>query len=159
MPRPTRPSLLTVLGICISAGCSSAPPPPPLPTLVNITITASPDMNPDASGQAQPLMLRVYRLASANTFERADYFQLMNNGKELLGADLVGEDDFTMTPGGEKTISYELPPPVRAIGIAASFQDIDNTKWRATLPVSANQTTSARITLHALEISLAGGGN
>ena len=36
-----------------------APPPPPAPTVVSLTLNASPGVNPDAAGQPKPVRVRV----------------------------------------------------------------------------------------------------
>ena len=62
------------------AGCASAPPPPP-PTVINITMTAAPDVNPDSQGTASPLQLRIYQLGSTAQFQQCRVFPGLSKGR------------------------------------------------------------------------------
>lgn len=145
-----RAVLLLGAGLALVA-CSKGPPPP---TVVKITFNASKSVNPDAGGAAQPVRVRIFRLAAAQGFAHADYFSLDADPKTLLGKDLVGSDDVTVAPGG--SASYERPcePEVQAVGIAAAFAMLDSAKWRAAAPVKANATNLFTVTLDKSEVTL-----
>ena len=71
------------------AGCGlmkKAPPPPPppapVPVSVALKVSLSADGNPDASGRASPLVVRVYALRGDDTFRRLEL------------EDLEGHDDY-----------------------------------------------------------------
>jgi len=67
------------LGFSALVGCGGPPPPPP-PTVAALTMTAAADINPDAGGNAAPVTVRVYQLASTAAFEHAGFFQLRSSG-------------------------------------------------------------------------------
>ena len=135
------------------AGCGGASAPPP-PTVAALTMTAAADANPDASGAAAPVTVRIYQLASTAAFEQADFFQLYNNDQTVLGADLLGRDEVTITPGGTQQLVKELKPGVTAIGVVAAFRDIQHANWRATATPPANKTTAIAVGIQGLNVTV-----
>jgi type VI secretion system protein VasD len=144
--------LAVLLGVALAA-CGGAPPPPP--TVAAVAIAAAADVNPDASGQPAPVAVRVYQLASTAAFERADFFDLRQNDQAVLGADMLGRDEFLITPGGSQQLSVEMKPGAKYIGVVAAFRDIQRANWRATAAPPANQTTAVRVTIQGLNVSVA----
>jgi type VI secretion system protein VasD len=126
------------------AGCS--PPPPPPPTVVNLTLTATQDVNPNASGQAAPVAVRVYQLDSTNAFDNAEFFPLFNDDKTALKTTLVARDDYILAPGTTKTVTLNPKDQVTDLGIFAGYQNFQQAKWRADVPVPAHKTTSVTVT-------------
>ncbi len=137
-----RTSALALLAGVVA--CS--PPPPPPPTVVDLTVSASGDVNPTPSGEAAPIVVRVYQLASPTGFEGAEFFQLFNQDQAFLKTDLVKRDDFLLTPGQTKTSTLTPTDPVKALGVLAAYRDFQHATWRATVPVPPHQTTKVTIT-------------
>jgi type VI secretion system protein VasD len=133
------------------AACGGAPPP----GIVELTITASNDINPDTGGRASPVVLRVYQLAGPTTFQAADFFQLFDKETPTLAADLVGREELTIPPGGTLSLTIPLKPNTQRIGIAAAFRDIDKASWRAVVEVPPNKTTKLKAEVAKLQVSLA----
>jgi len=129
----------------VLAGCSSPPPPPP-PTMVELTVTAAPDVNPSTDGQPSPIAIRIYQLGATGAFEKADYFQLHDKEAALLGTDLVSRDEVVLAPGANKTMTFEVKPGTKFLGTAAGYRAIDEATWRADVPVPPNQTTKIAVT-------------
>ena len=153
--RGIKATLLGVASLAYAAlvGCGGAAAPPP-PTIAALTMTAAADVNPDAGGNAAPVAVRVYQLASTAAFEQADFFQLYNNEQAVLGADLLGRDEITITPGGTQQLVKELKPGVTAIGVVAAFRDIQHANWRATAVPPANKTTAIAVTIQGLSVAV-----
>ncbi|MGH9467858.1 MAG: type VI secretion system lipoprotein TssJ [Terriglobales bacterium] len=126
------------------AGCS--PPPPPPPTVVNLTLTATKDVNPNAGGQAAPVAVRVYQLESTSTFDNAEFFPLFNDDKTALKTALVERDDYILAPGATKTVTLKPKDQVTALGIFAAYQNFQQAKWRADVAVPAHKTTTVTVT-------------
>jgi len=126
------------------AGCSSPPPPPP--TVVNLTVSASPAVNPTAGGQAAPIVVRVYQLGSTNGFEQAEFFQLFNQDQAFLKTDLIKRDDFLLAPGQTKTATLTPTDQVKALGVLAAYRDFQHATWRVTVPIPPHQTTAVTVT-------------
>jgi type VI secretion system protein VasD len=139
------------------AGCSSPPPPPP-PTIVNLTVTADGGVNPDPSGNAAPVTVRIYQLASDGAFMSADFFQLAGKEDATLGKDLVAKDELTMLPNTSQSLVVAAKPDTKFLGATAAFRAIDKASWRAEMPVAPNQTVPATLKLKGLTITLSAGG-
>ncbi len=121
------------------AGCGGPPPKPP--TVVELTLAADPGVNPTQEGKPAPVLVRVYQLASAAGFEKAEFFPLMNADTATLGQDLVKKDEYLLTPGQKKTETLKPSDRVTAIGVFAAFRQLGSKTWRVTAPVKPNLTT------------------
>ncbi len=132
---------LASLGLLVACGGGKSPPPPPPPTLVSVSIKASTDVNPDASGAAKPIRVRVLKLKSAGSFAEADFFALDKDPAKVLGGDLLGMDEFIVAPGGTQVWQAKLDDDTHTIGVMAAYYDIDKTQWRAWKDVPKNATT------------------
>ncbi len=105
--------LLGFAGLLALAHCAPAPPPPPV---LNLTITGTAGQNPDASGRASPVAVRVYQLSGTAKFSQADVFGLMNNEAKVLGSEeATSSMEFLIAPSETKKISVDLKPMVSAI--------------------------------------------
>ncbi len=133
------------------AYCAPAPKPPPV---LQLTIAGSADQNPDASGKAAPVAVRVYQLGGTAKFEQTDVFALMDNAAKILGADLVGSQEFLIAPSETKKVTIDLKPMVSAIGVAVMYRDIDNAKWRATAKALDSGPTRLSATVGKLTLTL-----
>lgn len=117
------------------------PPPPPDPTIVSVTLRASPQVNPDPTGEAKPVQVRLLRLASTAAFMEAGFFSLVPDPGAVLGGDLVAVETLTMGPGTNEVFQYELDDGTRFLGLMASYRDIENAIWRTTFAVPQNETS------------------
>ena len=92
--------LMGVVGLLALARCAPAPPPPPV---LNLTITGTAEQNPDPTGRASPVAVRVYQLSGTAKFSQADVFGLMNNEAKNLGAEeATSSMEFLIAPGESK---------------------------------------------------------
>lgn len=148
-------SHLALAVVALLAACAPAPPPPPPPPgIVELTIKAAADLNPDVSGRASPVIVRVYQLTSPVKFSSADFFALFDREAATLGADLLGREEVAIPPGEERKLTINLKPDATTLGVAASFRDIDKAEWRATSDVPPHGTTPATAELKQLTITL-----
>jgi type VI secretion system protein VasD len=151
------------LGLCTAVGSgllgvlASCSPPPPPPTVVQLTITASPDVNPSPSGQAAPVQLVVYQLASASNFNGAEFFQLFNKDAATLGPDLVERDPYILAPGTSKTATLMPKDQVKSLGVFAAFQTYQSVPWRGTVDIPAHQTTAVTVTASKAGLTVTAG--
>jgi len=134
------------LGIAGLAGCSSPPPPPP-PTVVNLTIQATPDVNPGAGGNGNPVGVRVYQLTSPDNFNAAEFFPLFNSDAATLKSDIIQRDAFLLRPGETKTETLRPKDPAKSLGIFAAYRDFGHATWRAATDIAPNKTTDVMVTV------------
>jgi type VI secretion system protein VasD len=139
--------------LLLLASCS-APPPPPPPTVVNLTISAAPDVNPGPNGHGAPVTLRLYQLASASGFGNAEFFALYNADAATLGSDIIKRDDVILAPS--QTVHKTLTPrdDVKSLGAFAGYRNFQAAAWRASTDIPPHQTTNVTITAGAAGIAL-----
>ena len=150
-----------VAGIVLAlAGCGGKeppPPPPPPPGVIELSLAAGADVNPDGAHRPSPVTVTIYQLAERGAFDRADYFQLAK--PETLAADQRGKDDALLTPGEQKNLTEPLKEGARYIALVASFRAIDKASWRAVIEVPPHGTTRLSAQLSGLALTLKPAGN
>jgi type VI secretion system protein VasD len=129
-------------------------PTKPEPTKLDADFIASPNLNPASNGRASPLMVRLYELKSFRTFEKADFFSLYDNDKEVLGADLLERDELQFKPKEARRYPRVLHLETRYIGIIAAYRNIDNADWRAAIEVKPHETAHIIVHLGAKAVSI-----
>jgi type VI secretion system protein VasD len=115
--------------------------------MVNISINAGPDINPDPAGQGAPVEFRVYQLTAAAGFTGAEFFALYKADAATLGADIVHRDVLPLNPGDSKTLALSPTDQVKTIGFFAGLRDFSQASWRATADVPPHLTTNMTVTL------------
>lgn len=148
--------MLLAAATAVLSACSSAPPPPPPkpPPVVTIAISGSADQNPDASGAASPVAVRVIQLTATNKFERADVFAFIDHEQQTLGADEADSQEFILSPSEKRSIKIDPKPGVTAIGLAALYRDIDSAHWRAVAPIASEGPTRLTGNVGKLTVTL-----
>jgi type VI secretion system protein VasD len=94
-------------------------------------LSASNDTNPDINGRPSPVVLRVFQLRGDSEFGRADFFALSLHEKDVLGASLIGVEEFELRPGEHLETRIPLSRDARYVGAIAEFRDINGAQWRA----------------------------
>jgi len=115
--------------------------------VVKLTLTATKDVNPTATGEASPIAVRVYQLESTSALENAEFFPLFNDDKTALNTTLVKRDDYVLVPGATKTVTLKPNDQVTDLGIFAAYQNFQQAKWRTEVSVPAHKTTTVTVTL------------
>jgi len=128
-------------------GCASDPPEPPPPTIVNLQIDASENVNADSNGNGAPVMVRIYELSGQSNFNATDFFALFNDDQAALGADLNHKQDFLLRPSESKKLTIKPDDDVQSLGFFAAFRKLDTATWRALVQVQPNQTQNYIIKL------------
>lgn len=100
-------------------------------TKLDLQIEASRHVNQDDRGRSAPVMVRVYELKSAASFDDADFISLQNNGKNVIGSDLLHMDEFILRPGNKQIIQRKTHPETTSIAVLAGFRDLGKSVWRA----------------------------
>jgi len=131
-----------VAALLLVAGCA-AKVPKPIP--ITGMLSAHAAVNPDITGRPSPVVVKVYQLHSAGSFESSDFFSLYNQAATVLGADLVSSTDIIVRPGESKKFDQEIDPRTRFVGVVAGFRDIQNASWRAVAAVSTDELPEQRL--------------
>ncbi len=135
--------LFTALCGLILTACSSTPDP----TLLDLTLTASADLNPDLTNRPSPMVIKLVELKSHTAFENADYFALSANTKSVLGPDYVAEEMMPVRPGEIKKFKLRLHPESRFIGVLAEYRALDKALWRYVIQPKKEDFSDIRLAL------------
>jgi type VI secretion system protein VasD len=146
-----RRALLLTLPI---AACGGPPPPPP-PPQVDLTIKAAKDENPDPSGQATPVTMRLLQLSGTGAFDSADALSLASSPTKVLGDSLLGSEDMIITPGETRSVTIAPKPGAQFLAVAVLFRNIDQAHWRASAPIAPHGPTRLVLTITGLTTKLA----
>jgi type VI secretion system protein VasD len=146
-----RRALLLALPI---AACGGPPPPPP-PPQVDLTIKAATDENPDPSGQATPVTVRLLQLSGTGAFDSADALSFVSSPTKVLGDSLLGSEDMIIAPGETRRATIAPKPGAQFFGVAVLFRNIDQAHWRATAPIAPHGPTRLVLTISGLTTKLA----
>lgn len=133
-------------------GCAKPPPPPPKPTVLQINLSVDQNANPDARGRASPVVARLLELKSLAVFQSTDFFSLFDHERDALGSELIAKEEFLLQPGENQQFTRELQADTRFVAVLAAYRDIERSRWRASIPVSLNETTPVTISVRERDI-------
>ena len=144
MPHPTRRLALyglvgsgaaAVLPGCGAVSAITAPEPPPVTAvpMARFELVAEAGVNPDINGTPKPVLMRLYELKAAASFERASFLDLMEKDEAALGGDFLRREEFLVAPGERRTIERKGNADVRAFGLFAAFRDLERSSWRTAI--------------------------
>lgn len=119
------------LMLVAAAGLGACASGPPKDIVLQGTLVASEDSNPNREGRASPVTVVIYQLKSAEAFSSGDFFNLYQADSGMLGADLIQRTDMQIQPGQSLEIASKFDPETNYIGVLAAFRDIDSAQWRA----------------------------
>lgn len=125
----------------LAEGCGG----PPAPPVVEVTIRANSDINPNPAGTPVSVAVRLYSLNARGKFESADVYSLMQREAQTLGTESAGSEEVVVRPGEIRKVTLMPKPAVRFIGVAVLFRDIDRAQWRMVAPIA--ETGQSRFTI------------
>jgi type VI secretion system protein VasD len=134
-------AIAIVCGLVLGACASSRSDEPPVRT--KTFLQAEPDLNPDPSGRASPVVVRVFELKNDAEFSAADFYSLYEREKETLGSSLLSRQEYVLKPGDRNEIWLPVPRNAAYIGVVAAFRDIRATKWRTVARAPRKRATDA----------------
>ncbi|HEX23041.1 MAG TPA: type VI secretion system lipoprotein TssJ [Chromatiales bacterium] len=112
------------------------------PTKIKVQILASHEINPDINNRPSPLVVRIYELKSADTFNNAEFFQLYDEEAATLGGDLIARQEFEVSPGEGRELMFKPQDNTRVFAVLAAFRNIDQAVWRTTAELKLNKTNT-----------------
>lgn len=150
-----RRGFLMMLGTtALISGCVGGPPKS---STVTVTATGQAGMNLAPDGGDRPVTLLVLRLKDVSKFNTADVFALQSDPSSALGADLVGADQLTISPGASASKTVAFPPEATFLGVVAFFRTPGGRVWRRAVPIKPELTVTATVALSSggMALSLA----
>lgn len=131
-------------------GLVACAPEAPGPTTVSLNIVADASANGGA-----PTKVSVYYLSSSASFESGDYFQLTDDAQAALGADLVSNTEYFVSPGETQqgSESFTAPTP-NFIGVVAGFRDVNSPGFKAVAPLTPNAPNAVNVAITGSTVTI-----
>lgn len=123
------------------------------PTVVRVTVVAAPDVNPDLTGRASPIVVRAYELKSSGVFSGASFIELFEKDRELLAADAQNREVLQLMPNGSVSFDREIKADTSHIAFFAAYRDWQHARWSALTEVPVNKTSNLLVRVEKLTIS------
>jgi type VI secretion system protein VasD len=141
-------SSLLLLALIMSIGCSKEPP------RVAIVLNAGADVNPDQSGQALSVVVRIYQLKDKGRMESADYNSIWRSDTQTLSEDLLERQERIIQPGTQEMLEIRVNPSAAYLGIVALFRSPTGDTWRRIVPVGQSETQRITLALRGQNIEI-----
>lgn len=119
-----------------------------LDTDLKIDFLIEADTNPDEAGLASPLFIRMYELKSEKIIKKADFIDIYERDKEVLGADLVDMHVLKhFEPGKTRSEVFVLNKKTKYVGLYAEFLEFKESKFKLVFPVVTNNVFRNSVTI------------
>jgi type VI secretion system protein VasD len=146
-----RVRLFACMALVALAGCAFKTPREPA---LQLSVIAEPTLNPEGSGAASPVVLRVYQLRARDAFDRAMFFELYEHESAVLGSAMLSQTVLTVRPGERLNIERPLDPATSAVAVIAAYRRIDEATWRAVVDLKESRSRVLIAKLGASTLSL-----
>jgi len=118
-------------------------------TDLDLKFKADANINPDENNVSSPLYIRMYELKSDKQFKSADFIDLYERDKEILGADMLGKQRLKrLVPGEERGKDFVLNKNTRYVGLFAEFQKYKNSTFKVIIPVEPTNVIASSSVVH-----------
>ena len=105
-------------------------------TDLEIKFKVDSDVNPDDDRKPSPLFVRMYQLKSTKMFSRANFIDLYEKDKEVLGADMISKQILRrIKPGESRKENFVLNKETKYIGLYAEFLQYKKSSYKLLIPV------------------------
>ncbi|OMG75498.1 type VI secretion system lipoprotein TssJ [Burkholderia ubonensis] len=91
--------------------------------VLNVDFTARAALNPDESGRATSVAVRVYQLKDRKMFDGASYEDLLKNDKTVLAQDLEASMSTTVNPGASASLSQTMQRDAKYVAIVVLYRN------------------------------------
>lgn len=123
------------------SGCASGP------VQYQINATAHPVINRNVTGEPLSVVIRLYQLKGRNAFDQLTFDTAANgrDERELFGDELVARTELVAVPGATRTLTDDLSPETRYVGITGLFRQADGQNWRYLVDAKAVRRKGLRL--------------
>jgi len=110
--------------------------PEDLPSRVDLTMLAEPDVNPNESLAPTPIAFQIVELRDSSRIMAADFDQLLTELEDSLGRNYIDHADYTLVPGQFKFVEpFEISDETRFIGVIAFYAYPNLSQWKKVVRV------------------------
>ncbi|UVE68534.1 type VI secretion system lipoprotein TssJ [Burkholderia pyrrocinia] len=122
---------------------------------VNLAVESHATLKQNGQGQSLPVVIRIYQLKDAKAFAQESYTQLLDDGRALLKADLLGSPEVTLAPGVPTKLSAPRPDDAQFVGVIGFFRDQGGAEWQLVIPKSQwKKTDPVRLVVNGNRLEL-----
>ncbi|WP_312466609.1 type VI secretion system lipoprotein TssJ [Pseudescherichia sp.] len=105
---------------------------------LHLDITARQALNTDGQENislSEPLMVRVYQLKDRKIFDKTVYPQLLTQGDDASGADLLASRSLVVKPGEDVSVDMPLDDKAQFVAVVAFFRapELAKNSWKRVL--------------------------
>lgn len=111
--------LCTTFTLC---GCSS--------TQLKVNLSSTANLNMNGAHEPLPVVVRIYQLADAKSFETATFNELWKTDLTVLGNSLLRKDTLTVDPASQQKVRFDRHEQAKFVGVMAAFRNQQNNSWR-----------------------------
>ena len=105
-------------------------------TDLTINFNVESDINPDENKTPSPLFIRMYELKSPKLFKKANFIDIYEQDKAILGADFVDVQKLRrLKPGEDRENSFVLKKDTKYVALYAEFLEYKNARYKLIIPV------------------------
>ncbi|WP_375176276.1 type VI secretion system lipoprotein TssJ [Marinobacter mobilis] len=110
--------------------------PEDLPSRIDLTMLAEPDVNPNESLAPTPIAFQIVELRDSSRIMAADFDQLLTELEDSLGRNYIDHADYTLVPGQFKFVEpFEISDETRFIGVIAFYAYPNLSQWKKVVRV------------------------
>lgn len=102
---------------------------------LHLDYTARAELNADDNQRSSPVVIRMYQLKDAKSFESASYSSLVDNDQEVLADTLLATKEVVLRPNTSLSVDTPFDKDAEYVGIIALFKepDLKQNSWRILL--------------------------
>lgn len=105
---------------------------------LNVDLSAHSSLNSTSGTQPFSVAVRIYQLRDYKGLDAASYYDLLDNDRTVLGADLQDMASVIVSPGGAINVTQPMKADTQYVAIVAFFRDpTGGTTWRRVFPKKA----------------------
>lgn len=117
-------------------------------TDLTLSFKVESNINPDENRRPSPLFLRMYELKSPKLFRKANFIDIYEQDKEVLGEDFVAVQKLKrIRPGEDRENSFVLDEKTKFVAIYAEFLEYKNAKYKLIIPVVQHDIIGTTVTI------------
>ncbi len=123
---------------------------------VPFVLAASPSLNVDDDGHSLALVVRLYKLKSADSFLSAPYqaFASPDAEKQRLGEDLIEVREIQLVPGQKIDTIEKVGREASYLGVVALYRAPSPQHWKVAFAAESAQLTGVTLAAHACALSV-----
>ena len=109
------------------------------PATANVLIKAT-----DGLAQSR-INATVIQLKSPGKFATSRLSDMESDAEAALGSDFISKQTVSLKPGESRPLDFEIDSATKAIGVFASFRELNQTIWRTQLDIPKTTDTSYKL--------------